>query len=142
MNCLYKWTNSTHEEEDQGSSWESEREGEKVEELGSLEAPDGEGDHLAEDDQDEQASGGLNHMVSRNAGKAHWTFKKSHRCCWLGGGRQRDAEEHVPRKTTEETERSKNGKEFKGPGGGKHIKNYGQQVMSVRTPEGFVRKST
>ena len=24
----------------------------------------------------------------------------------------------------------------------KNIKNYGQQVMSVRTPEGFVRKST
>ena len=22
-----------------------------------------------------------------------------------------------------------------------HVKNYGQQVMSVRTPEGFVRKS-
>ena len=38
-------------------------------------------------------------------------------------------------------ERSKNGKGFKGPGG-ENIKNYGQQVMSVRTPEGFVRKST
>ena len=25
---------------------------------------------------------------------------------------------------------------------GEHIKNYGQQVMSVRTSEGFVRKST
>ena len=36
---------------------------------------------------------------------------------------------------------SKNGKGFKGPGGD-NIKNYGQQVMSVRTPEGFVRKST
>ena len=40
-----------------------------------------------------------------------------------------------------QTERSKNGKGFKGPGG-ENIKNYGQQVMSVRTPEGFVRKST
>ena len=38
-------------------------------------------------------------------------------------------------------ERSKNGKGFKGAGG-ENIKNYGQQVMSVRTPEGFVRKST
>ena len=32
-------------------------------------------------------------------------------------------------------------KEFKGPGGGP-IKNYGQQVMSIRTPKGFVLKST
>ena len=40
-----------------------------------------------------------------------------------------------------QTERSKNGKGFKGPGG-ENIKNYGQQGMSVRTPEGFVRKST
>ena len=38
-------------------------------------------------------------------------------------------------------ERSKNGKGFKGPGG-ENIKNHGQEVMSVRTPEGFVRKST
>ena len=30
---------------------------------------------------------------------------------------------------------------LKGPGG-EHIKNCGQQVVSVRTPEGFVRKST
>ena len=35
-------------------------------------------------------------------------------------------------KDPEETERSKNGKGFKGPGG-EHVKNYGQQVMSVRT---------
>ena len=40
-----------------------------------------------------------------------------------------------------QTERSKNGKGFKGPGG-EHIKNNGQQIMSVRTSEGFVRKST
>ena len=40
------------------------------------------------------------------------------------------------------TERSKNGKGLqKGPGG-EHIKNCGQQVMSVRIPDGFVRKST
>ena len=42
--------------------------------------------------------------------------------------------------STEEAERSKNGREFKGPGR-EHIKNYGQQAMSVRTPEGFARKS-
>ena len=41
----------------------------------------------------------------------------------------------------EETERSQKGQGFRGPGG-EHIKNYGQQVMSVRTSEGFVRKST
>ena len=46
-----------------------------------------------------------------------------------------------PKISTEETERSKNGKGFKGPGG-EDIKNYVQQVMSVRTLEGFVRKST
>ena len=40
-----------------------------------------------------------------------------------------------------QTERSKNGKGFKGPGG-ENINNYGQLVMSVRTPEGFLRKST
>ena len=40
-----------------------------------------------------------------------------------------------------QTERSKNGKRFKGQGED-NIKNYGQHVMSVRTPERFVRKST
>ena len=52
------------EEDDQGSSWESEVELEKAEELG-----------LAEDDEDEQASGGLNHQVSRKAGGVQWTWK-------------------------------------------------------------------
>ena len=45
-----------------------------------------------------------------------------------------------PDKSTEETERSKSEKGFKGPGG-EHSKNYGQQFMSVRTPHGLVRKS-
>ena len=45
------------------------------------------------------------------------------------------AESVVPRSmfpeiSTEETERSKNGKGFKGPGG-EHIKNNGEQVMST-----------
>ena len=44
VNCPYKWTNNIDEEDDQGSSWESEFEvGEKPEELASLEAPDNEG---------------------------------------------------------------------------------------------------
>ena len=46
-----------------------------------------------------------------------------------------------PEMSTEESERSKDGKGFKGPGG-EHIKNYGRQVVSVRIPDGFVRKST
>ena len=31
---------------------------------------------LAEDDEDEQVSGGLNHLVPRNAGGTQWTWKK------------------------------------------------------------------
>ena len=46
-----------------------------------------------------------------------------------------------PETPTEETERSKNGKGFKGTGR-EHIENYGKQVMSVRILEGHVRKST
>ena len=46
-----------------------------------------------------------------------------------------------PEVSTEETERSKNGTGSKGPGR-ENIKNYGQQVMSVRTPGRFVLKST
>ena len=46
-----------------------------------------------------------------------------------------------PEISTEEMEKSKNGKGFKGPGG-EHVKNYGQQVMSVRALDGVVRKST
>ena len=52
--------------------------------------------HLAEDDEDEQASGGLNKLVSRSAGCAQWTWEKVTDA--LGGGRERDAEEHVPGK--------------------------------------------
>ena len=37
VNCPYKWTNSKDEEDNQGSAWESELEGEKPEELASLE---------------------------------------------------------------------------------------------------------
>ena len=76
---------------------ESELEGEKAEELASLEALDDEGEwcwprrnritrwgkrmdprpafhHLAEDDEDEQASGGLNNWVQRNAGGTQKTW--------------------------------------------------------------------
>ena len=62
------------------------------------------------------------------------------------GGRLRAAENEMPRSMFPEignrqTETSKNGKGFKGPGR-ENIKNYGDQTMSVRTPEGFVRKDT
>ena len=58
----------------------------------------------------------------------------------------RAAENVMPRSMFPEigirqTERSKNGKGFKGAGR-ENIKNCGQQVMAVRTPEGFVRKNT
>ena len=32
--------------------------------------------NFAGDDEDEQAPGGLNHLVSRNAGGAQWSWKK------------------------------------------------------------------
>ena len=44
VNCPYKWTNCINQEDDQSLSWESELEGEKPEELASLEAPDNEGE--------------------------------------------------------------------------------------------------
>ena len=101
---------------DQGSSWDSEPGGEKAEELASLEALDNEGEwcwpgrngitrrgkrmdprpafhYLAEDDDDEQVSGGLNHLVPRHAGGAQLTWKKV--TGGLGGGGERDAEERV-----------------------------------------------
>ena len=45
-----------------------------------------------------------------------------------------------PEISTDETERSKNGMGCKKTEK-EHTKNYGQQVMPVRTPEGFVRNS-
>ena len=44
VNCSYKWTNSKDEEDDQGSSWESESEGDKADERASLEALDDDGE--------------------------------------------------------------------------------------------------
>ena len=82
--------------------------------------------HLAEDDKDEQVSGGLK---SSGPTKRWRRLEESHRSSRLGSGGEREADEHVPRR-------------FKGPGGRENIKNYGQQVMSVRTPDGFVRKIT
>ena len=65
--------------------------------------------NLDEDDEDERLSGGLNHLVTRNAGGAH-----------VKNVMPRNM---FPEISTEETERSKNGKGFKGRGG-EHIKNW------------------
>ena len=95
-------------------------------------------DHLAEVDEGEQASGGLNQLVSRNAGGTQWTWKKVTVVVDSGAAEHVMPRSMFPEIGNRQTERSKNGK---GPGG-KNIKNYGQQVMSVGTPEGFVCKST
>ena len=86
-------------------------------------------------------SGGLTSLVSRNAGGAQWTWSKFTVVVDSGAAENVMLWSMFPEIPTEETERSKSGKGFKGPGGD-HIKNNGQQVMSVRTPEGLVRKST
>ena len=44
MICPHKWTNSTDEADNQGSSWETEFEEEKPEELASLEEQNDEGE--------------------------------------------------------------------------------------------------
>ena len=72
--------------------------------------------HLVEDHEGEQASGGLNHLVSRNAGGTQWTWKVT---VVVDSGA---AENVMPRSMfpkigIRQTERSKNGKGSKGPGG-------------------------
>ena len=56
--------------------------------------------------------------------------EESHRRGRLGRSGERNCRPCFPEMSTEETERSKNGKVFTGPGG-EHIKNCGQEVMSV-----------
>ena len=147
MNGPYKWSNSTDEEDDQGSSWESELEGEITEELASLETPDAEGEccwprrnritgwrrrvvprpafhYFAEDDEEVQASGGLKHVVQRNAGGAQWTWKRVTVVVDSGSG-ERNAAEHASSNIHRGTGRSKKGKGFNGPGG-EHTKNSRQ----------------
>ena len=117
VNCPYKWANSIDEEDDQTSSWESEPAGENAQELASLETPDEEGEwcwpkksrvimwgidsrpafhHVAEDDEGEQASRGLNHLVSRNVGGARVDVEEGHRGGRLGSSGECDAKEHAP----------------------------------------------
>ena len=68
-------------------------------------SPGGEGEidsrpalhHLAEDDEGEQASGGLNHFVSRSAAGTQRTWKKVTVVVDVRSSRECDAEEHDPR---------------------------------------------
>ena len=91
--------------------------------------------YLAEDDDDEQTPGGLNRLVSRDAEGTQWTRKKV-TVVDSGAAENVMPRSMFPETRIRETDRSKSGKGFKGPGG-EHIKNHGQQVMTVRTPEGF-----
>ena len=98
--------------------------------------------YLAEDDEDEQVSGGLNQLLPRNAGGAPWTWKKISVVV-----DSRAAENVMPKSifpdiSTDETKRSKHGVGFKGTRRRAQFKNYEQQVIFVRTLEGFVSKST
>ena len=97
--------------------------------------------HLAEDDDDEQTPGGSNHLVSRDADGTQWIWKKVTVVVDSGVAENVMPKSMFPEIGIRQMDRSKNGKGFKGPGG-EHIKNHGQQVMTVRTPEGVVRKST
>ena len=97
----------------------SELDGENAEELASLETLDDEGErnrprrnritrwswevdprpafhYLAADDEGEQASGGLNHLVARNAGGDQWTWKKVTVMVDSGAAEKCDAKKHVP----------------------------------------------
>ena len=114
--------------------------------LRRAESPDGEGEltrnsYLAEENEDEQVSRGLNHLVSRSAAGTQWTCKKVTLVVDSGAAENVMLRSMLPEIGIRQTERSKNGKGFKGPGG-ENIKNCGQQIMSVRNPEGVVRKST
>ena len=91
--------------------------------------------YFAADDEVEQASGGLNHLVQRIAGGVRWTWKKVTVVVDSGAAENVLLRSMFPDISTEETER------FKLPGE-EHIKDYGRRVMSVRISEGFVRKST
>ena len=65
-------------------------------------------------------------------------MEESHSCGPLGSNVM--SKSIFPKISTEETERSNNGKGFKNSGR-KQIKNNGQQVIVVRTPKGFAGKS-
>ena len=147
MNCPYMWANSMDEEDEQVSSWESEPEGGNAEELANLETPDDDGEWCRP--RRNRITGWSRRVdprpafrcLAEDAGGAQWMWEEVTVVADSGAAENVMPMSMFPEISTEETERSKNGKVFK-ESGGEHIKNYGQQVMSVRTPEGFVRKST
>ena len=132
------------EEDEQTSSWESEPEGENAEELASLETHDEVGewcwpkkgrvtrwrrridsrpavDNLAEEDEDEQVSRGLNHLASRSAAGTQWTWKKVTVEVRLRSSRECDAEEHVsPRCASDKQRGPRMEKGSRGPGEREH----------------------
>ena len=59
----------------------------------------------------------------------------------LGSSGESDAEEHVPRDRHQANREVQERKSFQRTRRREHQELLGQQVMSVRTPEGFVRKS-
>ena len=120
VTCTFEPSNSIDEEDDPSSSWRSEPEGKKPEELASLEAPDDEEEwcwpkrnritrwrkreeqrpifhNLAEDGGEELASGSLTHLVQRIAGGAQWTWRKVTVVVVSGAAGEGNAEEHVSR---------------------------------------------
>ena len=72
--------------------------------------------YFAEDDEDEQASSGLNHLVSRSAAGAQWTWKKVTVVVDSSAAENVMPRSMFPEIGIRQTERSKNGKGFKGLG--------------------------
>ena len=98
---------------------------------------------LAEDDEDEQAIKGTKPPGPTKRRRSSVDVEEGHRGGGFGSSRECDAEEHVPRNghpvRKRRGPRTEKGSKDQGA---ENIKNYGQQVMSVRIPEGFVRRST
>ena len=97
--------------------------------------------YLADEDEDEQVAKGLKDLLSRNAGGTQWTWKKVTVVVDWGAAENVLLRSMSSRDRHQAKERSQNGKGFKGPGG-ENIKYQGQLVMSIRTLERHVRKST
>ena len=96
---------------------------------------------LAEDDEDVQASGGLNHLVPRNAGGAQWTWKRVTVVVYSGAAENVLPRSMFPEIPTEETERSKNEKGSQDQEEST-LRITGSKSCPSELLEGFVRKST
>ena len=105
MSCPHKWT-SRIDENDQGSSWESEPEGEKRGELASLEAPDDEGEWCWPKrnriNRWRTPTEKSRRLVTEpfgpmTRGRSPVNMEEIHRCGRLWISAERNAEERVPR---------------------------------------------